>query len=259
MGSPQMAKKERIDQLLVERGLADSRTKAQALILSGLVFANNQRIDKAGDKIARELPIEVRGNAIPYVSRGGLKLEAALSHFHLDVTGKVCADIGASTGGFTDCLLQKGAQKVYAVDVGYGQLDVKLRNDPRVIVQEKFNARQISIENIGEPLDIITIDVSFISLKLVVPPLIPLLKPEGWLLPLIKPQFEAGRIETSKGHGVIKDQDVRERISLDMRDFLEQEGLEVKEIMDCPVHGPSGNIEFFAWTIKRNYFKNGKV
>ena len=187
-----MSKKTRLDVLLVEQGLLDSRQKAQAHIMAGLVFVNGQRVDKPGTAVANDAQIEVRGRALPYVSRGGLKLEKAMKTFPITLEGKICADIGASTGGFTDCMLQNGAARVYAVDVGYGQLDWKLRNDPRVVCLERTNARYLDHEQVPDVLDFASIDVSFISLKLIFPALYSLLREGGEIACLIKPQFEAG-------------------------------------------------------------------
>ena len=202
-----MAKKERLDVLLVQRGLAETRSKAQALIMSGDVYVANQKTDKSGTMIDPEAEIEVRAGACPYVSRGGWKLEKALRDFGVDPAGFVCSDSGASTGGFTDCLLQKGAKKVYAIDVGYGQLAWKLREDPRVVCMERTNIRYVTPEQIGEPLDLSVVDVSFISLRLVLPAIRALLCPAGQVICLIKPQFEAGREEVGK-KGVVRDEAV---------------------------------------------------
>ena len=199
-----MSKKVRLDVLLVERGLLDSRQKAQANIMAGLVFVNGQRVDKPGTAVAEDAPVEVRGHALPYVSRGGLKLEKAMKTFPITLTGKTCADIGASTGGFTDCMLQNGAAKVYAVDVGTNQLAWKLRTNPRVVCLEKTNARTLTAEQVPDPLDFASIDVSFISLKLIFPALYPLLRQGGEVACLIKPQFEAGREKVGK-KGVVRD------------------------------------------------------
>lgn len=196
-----MSNKTRVDVLLVEQGHMESRQKAQAVIMAGSVFVDGQRVDKPGTAVPNTAQIEVRGHALPYVSRGGLKLEKAMKTFPLTLTGKVCADIGASTGGFTDCMLQNGAQKVYAVDVGYGQLDWKLRGDPRVVCMERTNARYLTHEQIPQELDFASVDVSFISLGLILPALDGLLSPEGEAVCLVKPQFEAGREKWAKGRG----------------------------------------------------------
>ena len=196
-----MSNKTRLDVLLVEQGHMESRQKAQAVIMAGSVFVDGQRVDKPGTAVPNTAQIEVRGHALPYVSRGGLKLEKAMKTFPLTLTGKVCADIGASTGGFTDCMLQNGAQKVYAVDVGYGQLDWKLRGDPRVVCMERTNARYLTHEQIPQELDFASVDVSFISLGLILPALDGLLSPEGEAVCLVKPQFEAGREKVGKKGG----------------------------------------------------------
>jgi 23S rRNA (cytidine1920-2'-O)/16S rRNA (cytidine1409-2'-O)-methyltransferase len=242
-------KKERLDKLLTDLGLVESRTKAQAVILSGTVYVNGQKADKPGHLIHPELPIEIKGNNLPYVSRGGLKLVSALEKFNISPMGWVCVDIGASTGGFTDCLLQHSAKKVYAIDVGYGQLDMKLRKDSRVIMMEKMNARYLNQSNIPEQMDLATIDVSFISLKHILPAAKELLKNTGQLLALIKPQFEAGRKEIAKG-GVVKDPKVREKCVQEIIEFAGNSGFQIKDTMESPVHGPAGNIEYFLWAEK---------
>ena len=206
-----MKEKERLDVLLVELGMAESRAKAQATIMSGLVFVNGQRVDKPGTSVLKTAPIEVRGNTLKYVSRGGLKLEKAMSSFGLKLDGCVCGDIGASTGGFTDCMLQNGAVKVYAVDVGYGQLDWKLRSDERVVSLERTNARNLTHEEIPEELDFASVDVSFISLKLILPALARVLKSDGHVVCLVKPQFEAGKDKVGK-KGVVRDPEVHKEV-----------------------------------------------
>ena len=211
-----MKHKERLDVLLVERGLAESRSRAQAVIMAGEVYVNGQKADKAGMDVPLEAEVEVRGNVCPYVSRGGLKLEKALRDFGVDPTGYVCSDSGASTGGFTDCLLQQGASKVFAIDVGYGQLAWKIRSDPRVVVMERTNIRYVTPENLGEALDLSVVDVSFISLRIVLPAIQKLLKPTGQVLCLIKPQFEAGKENVGK-KGVVRDPAVHEQV---LRDFV---------------------------------------
>jgi 23S rRNA (cytidine1920-2'-O)/16S rRNA (cytidine1409-2'-O)-methyltransferase len=222
-----MAKnKERVDKLLVERNLVESRARAQALIMAGSVFAGERRIEKPGDQVATDAPLEVRGEAMPFVSRGGLKLQGALDHFGIDVKGLVGLDVGASTGGFTDCLLQRGAAKVYAVDVGYGQLHEKLRQDPRVISHERVNARELPIELVPELAGVLVIDVSFISLRIVLPGVVGRLAPGGFLVALVKPQFEVGRADVAHG-GVV-------------RDVLK---LDVKGVIDASIAGPAGNLE----------------
>ena len=235
-------KKERLDILLVERGLAESRTRAQALILAGQVVVNDQRVDKAGTRIAVDAELRLKGEVLPYVSRGGLKLKGAIDAFQLDVKGAICADIGASTGGFTDCLLQEGAVKVHAIDVGYGQLHEKLRKDPRVISRERVNARHLTDEDLPEAVRVIVIDVSFISLKLVLPAVLPKLQPGGLLIALVKPQFEVGPALLDKG-GVVRDATARQRVIDDLRGFVQAQGLVETGVVDSPVHGPAGNVE----------------
>ena len=211
-----MKHKERLDVLLVVRGLAESRSRAQAVIMAGEVYVNGRKADKAGMDVPLEAEVEVRGNVCPYVSRGGLKLEKALRDFGVDPTGCVCSDSGASTGGFTDCLLQQGASKVFAIDVGYGQLAWKIRSDPRVVVMERTNIRYVTPEDLGEALDLSVVDVSFISLRIVLPAIQRLLKPTGQVLCLIKPQFEAGKENVGK-KGVVRDPAVHEQV---LRDFV---------------------------------------
>ncbi|MCX8103223.1 MAG: TlyA family RNA methyltransferase [Candidatus Bipolaricaulota bacterium] len=236
--------KQRLDLLLVDRRLFSSRAQAQRAISAGLVLVNGQIIDKAGAQVSPDAQIEIKEQP-RYVSQGGLKLEHALRVFHIGVTGKVCVDIGASTGGFTDCLLQHGAQRVYAVDVGKGQLHWKLRTDPRVTVLEEINARHLKPEQIGELVDIATIDVSFISLKLILPPLTKIVKPTGDLICLVKPQFEAGREHVTRG-GVVKDSLTHQRVLEDLARFAqEQLQLSVVNATFSPIRGPAGNIEFF--------------
>ena len=239
--------KKRLDVLLVEQGYAGSRTKAQAIIMSGLVYVDGQKADKPGVSYEESVDIEVRTGGCPYVSRGGLKLEKALRDFGVDPTGYVCSDSGASTGGFTDCLLQQGASKVFAIDVGYGQLDWKIRSDPRVVVMERTNVRYVTPEDIGEPLDLSVIDVSFISLRIVLPVIKTLLKPTGQVLCLIKPQFEAGKEIVAKGKGVVRDPAVHKEV-LDCFVALTQEiGFTILGLTFSPVKGPEGNIEFLAY------------
>ncbi len=239
-----MTKKQRLDLLLVERGLFQSRAQAQRAILAGYVRVNGQIVDKPSAQVPSDAHIELKEKP-RYVSQGGIKLEHALCFFQLDVTDKVCLDIGASTGGFTDCLIQHGAKRVYAVDVGKGQLDWKLRDDPRVVVLEEINARYLKPEQIGEPVDIATVDVSFISLKLILPPLKEIVKPKGDLICLVKPQFEAGREHVTRG-GVVKDPSVHQRVLEDLASFVQtQLGLSVVNATHSPIRGPAGNIEFF--------------
>ena len=240
-----MKHKERLDVLLVSLGLAESRAKAQATIMAGEVYVNGQKADKSGMEIDITSNIEVRGSACPYVSRGGLKLEKALKNFGVDPTGYVCSDSGASTGGFTDCLLQQGASKVFAIDVGYGQLAWKIRNDPRVVVMERTNIRYVTLEDLGEPLDLSVIDVSFISLGLVLPVVKTLLKPTGQVLCLIKPQFEAGKDKVGK-KGVVRDPAVHEEVLQNFISLAKSLDFTIRNLTFSPVKGPEGNIEFLA-------------
>jgi 23S rRNA (cytidine1920-2'-O)/16S rRNA (cytidine1409-2'-O)-methyltransferase len=235
--------KSRVDQLLVDRGLAESRTRAQALILAGLVFSGARRIDKAGQTLQAEAPLEVRGKDHPFVSRGGLKLEHALDHFGWDVAGAVALDVGASTGGFTDVLLQRGAARVFAVDVGTNQLAWKLRQDPRVIVHEQTNARYLTAEIVTEPVDLIVCDASFISLAKVLDAALDFARPGGRLIALIKPQFEAERHEVGKG-GVVRDPAVHARVCDAAAGWLRSRGWEVVGITPSPITGPEGYIVF---------------
>ena len=237
-----MSKKERLDVLLVAQGLAESRQKAQAMILSGAVVVGDHRVDKPGTRVDVQAAIRVRGETLKYVSRGGLKLEAALDAFALDVRGFVAADIGASTGGFTDCLLQRGAVRVYAIDVGTAQLHEKLRQDPRVVSVERFNARELDATVVPESVDLAVFDVSFISLLKVVPAVLPRLKPEALVIALVKPQFEAGREAVEKG-GVVRDEAVRSATITQVATALDGLGLTRVGLMDCPIPGPSGNVE----------------
>lgn len=235
-------RKERLDVLVVERGLAESRTKAQALILAGQVVVADQRVDKPGALVPVEAELRLKGEVLPYVSRGGLKLKAALERFGLDVRGKVAADIGASTGGFTDCLLQEGVTHVHAIDVGYGQLHEKLRTDSRVRSRERVNARYLTAEDLPEPVDVVVIDVSFISLTQVLPAVLPFLKPKGLLVALVKPQFEVGPDKVGKG-GVVKDPAARQQAIDSVSAFVREQGLVVRGVMDSTVPGPAGNVE----------------
>ena len=240
-----MKHKKRLDVLLTERGHAGSRAKAQAVIMSGAVYVAGQKADKAGQEYEETAEIEVRGSACPYVSRGGLKLEKALRDFGVDPTGYVCSDSGASTGGFTDCLLQQGAKKVFAIDVGYGQLAWKIREDPRVVVMERTNIRYVTPEDLGEPLDLSVIDVSFISLKIVLPAVRRLLRESGQVLCLIKPQFEAGREKVGK-KGVVRDAAVHEEVLNGFLQLASEQGFTLRGLTFSPVKGPEGNIEFLA-------------
>ena len=243
-------KKERLDVLLTRMGICDSRERAKAEIMSGNVFVDDRRADKPGMTYDPDAKIELRGNSLGFVSRGGLKLEKALSVFSVGPMGKVCMDCGASTGGFTDCLLQRGAVRVYAVDVGYGQLAWSLRTDPRVINMERTNARYLKPEDVPEKLDLAVIDVSFISLSLILPAIRGLLKPEGEIVCLIKPQFEAGREEVGK-KGVVRDSEVHVRVVEEILDFARTEGLSVLGLDYSPIRGPEGNIEYICH-LKKN-------
>jgi 23S rRNA (cytidine1920-2'-O)/16S rRNA (cytidine1409-2'-O)-methyltransferase len=235
-------RKERLDLLLVEAGLAPTRARAQALVLAGQVVVEDQRVDKPGTRVPVDAALRLKGEPMPYVSRGGLKLEAALRHFALDVRGAVCADIGASTGGFTDCLLQAGAARVHALDVGRGQLHDRLRTDPRVVSREGVNARYLTAEDLPESVSVMVVDVSFISLTQVLPAAVPFLAPGGTLVSLVKPQFEAGRDEVGKG-GVVRDDVVRAAAVERVRACVIGLGLTVVGTLDSPVHGPAGNRE----------------
>jgi 23S rRNA (cytidine1920-2'-O)/16S rRNA (cytidine1409-2'-O)-methyltransferase len=234
----------RLDVALAERGLAPSRQRAQALIMTGSVHVNDRRVDKPGHRVAESDRIAVKYAQLPYVSRGGLKLEAALAGFRLDVSGLACLDVGASTGGFTDCLLQHGAARVHAVDVGYGQLAWALRQDARVVVIERANIRYLPAEAIAEPVDLVTIDVSFISLRIVVPAALRFLKESGRILALIKPQFEAGKGRVGKG-GVVRDPDQHAETNAELGRFFTGLGLSCSEALPSPILGPKGNREFF--------------
>ena len=239
-------RKVRLDVALTTQGLAASRQKAQAVIMSGLVFVDGKRVDKCGAKVAENAVIEVRGKTLPYVSRGGLKLEKAMQCFPLNLKGVTAMDCGASTGGFTDCMLQNGAVKVYAVDVGYGQLDWKLRQDPRVVCMERTNARYLTAEQIPEALDFVSVDVSFISLGLILPALRPLLAERADLVCLIKPQFEAGKGKVGK-KGVVRDPKVHLEVLEQFLRHAAESALTVKGITYSPIKGPEGNIEYLGW------------
>ena len=235
--------KVRADQLLVSRGLAESRTKAQALIMAGAVFSGEKKLAKAGEMLAEDAALEVRGKDHPWVSRGGVKLDHGLTHFGFDVRGAVALDVGSSTGGFTDVLLSRGAAKVYAVDVGTNQLAWKLRQDTRVVVLEQTNARFLTSEQIPEPVDVVVCDASFISLSKVLGAPLKLAKPGGCLVALVKPQFEAGRSEVGKG-GVVRDPAVHERVCAEAKAWVESQGWSVLGIEQSPITGPEGNVEF---------------
>ena len=234
-------KKQRLDLALVERGLVDTRSKAQSLIMARRVLVNGQYVDKAGASVGEDDEIRVAELEHPWVGRGGMKLAHALREFAIDVGGKVCADIGASTGGFTDVMLESGAAKVYAIDVGYGQLDVSLRNDPRVVTREKVNARNLTAADFDETIQFVSIDVSFISLKLILPAVKSFL--EGELVALIKPQFEVGRHEVGKG-GIVRDEEKRQAAVEGVVAFGREIGFDVKGVIESPVKGAEGNVEF---------------
>ena len=241
--------KDRLDILLVKRGLAESREKAKAVIMSGIVYVDGQKEDKAGQTFADTANIEVRGNTLKYVSRGGLKLEKAMECFDVSVKDKVCMDIGASSGGFTDCMLQNGAKKVYAVDVGHGQLAWKLRNDTRVVVMEKTNIRYVKPDDIGESIDFASIDVSFISLSKVLPAAYNLLGECGEIVALIKPQFEAGREKVGK-KGVVREKSTHIEVIQNCFAYAKENGFFVRELEFSPVKGPEGNIEYLYHLVK---------
>jgi 23S rRNA (cytidine1920-2'-O)/16S rRNA (cytidine1409-2'-O)-methyltransferase len=239
------ARKQRVDLLLVERGLADSRARAQALVLAGAVVAGHGRVEKPGQLVDPALPLRVKKGAAPqrYASRGALKLERALDAFGIDPRGRTCADLGASTGGFTDLLLQRGAARVHAVDVGYGQLHDRLRRDPRVVVRERANARRLDAASLGEPVDLVTADLSFISLRLVLPSVRAILEPGGEAVLLVKPQFEVGKGEVGKG-GVVRDEGKRRAALASVEEAARAIGFEVLGHAESPIEGPAGNREW---------------
>ena len=241
--------KERLDVLLVKNGLAESREKAKAIIMSGIVYVDGQKEDKAGTTFEETAKLEVRGATLRYVSRGGLKLEKAMTHFGVELSGKVCMDVGASTGGFTDCMLQNGAVKVYAVDVGHGQLAWKLRSDPRVVCLERTNARYLTHEQVPEELDFASIDVSFISLKLILPAVHGLLREAGHVACLVKPQFEAGREKVGK-KGVVRDPAVHREVLEHFLEHAKDSGFTVLGLTYSPIRGPEGNIEYLGYLEK---------
>ena len=249
--------KERLDVLLVKRNLADSREKAKAIIMSGSVFVDGQREDKAGSAFPEDVSIEVRGHTLPYVSRGGLKLEKALKNFDVTVEGKVCTDVGSSTGGFTDCMLQNGAKKVYAIDVGRGQLDWKLRQDERVICMEKTNIRYVTPEDLGEEIDFSSIDVSFISLTKVLLPIRNYLRGRGQIVALIKPQFEAGREKVGK-KGVVRERSTHIEVIEMVRDYARSIGFDILDLDYSPIRGPEGNIEYLIH-LEKSGEEEGKI
>lgn len=238
--------RERIDKLLVDQGLADSRTKAQALVMAGVVLVDEQRVSKPSEKFPITATLRIKeGAESRFVSRGGLKLEAALRKFSIDVRALKCLDVGASTGGFTDCLLQHGAQKVVAIDVGHNQMDWRLRNDPRVELREGVNARYLRFSDFDEKFDLVTIDVAFISATKILPAVVPLLKPGGLIVTLIKPQFEVGKGEVGKG-GLVKDPEQHERVIAEVNSAAEALGLSVVGLVESPIRGADGNVEFLA-------------
>jgi 23S rRNA (cytidine1920-2'-O)/16S rRNA (cytidine1409-2'-O)-methyltransferase len=236
--------KPRLDRLLVERGLAPTREKAQALIMAGAVLVDGHKAAKSGQPVDAEAPIEVLAQP-PFVSRGGLKLDAAIAHFGVRVADRICLDIGASTGGFTDCLLQRGAARVHAVDVGAGQLDWKIRSDARVVVHEKLNARYLRLEDLGEPIDLTVCDVSFISVTLILPAIYPLLQPGGEIVILVKPQFEAGKGQVGKG-GIVREPELHQAACRRVDDAVRQSGYETA-IIESPILGAEGNREFLLY------------
>ncbi len=244
-------KKERLDILLVEKGILTSRDKAKACIMEGKVFVDGQRVDKAGEKVSVIANIEYKGAKLKYVSRGGLKLEKAMKSYDISLEDKVCMDIGASTGGFTDCMLQNGAKKVYSVDVGYGQFAWKLRTDERVVCMERTNIRYVTLEDIGEPLDFASIDVSFISLKKIMPATLGLLKDTGEVVALIKPQFEAGREKVGK-KGVVREISTHKEVVYGIIEFLKNENLNILGVGYSPIKGPEGNREYLVYFTKDN-------
>ena len=241
--------KERLDALLVKRNLVQSRERAKTTIMAGLVLVDGQKVDKAGTMVKPEAEIRVLGNTLPYVSRGGLKLEKAIREFGVSLQGKVAADIGASTGGFTACMLQNGAVKVFAIDVGYGQLAWSLRTDERVVNMERTNVRNVTPEQLGQPVDLASIDVAFISLEKVLPAVREMLQPEGEIVALIKPQFEAGREKVGK-KGVVREPSVHEEVIFRVLALARQMELTPKALTYSPVKGPEGNIEYLVWLAK---------
>ncbi|MEO2509241.1 TlyA family RNA methyltransferase [Clostridium paraputrificum] len=242
-------KKERLDILLVDRGIITSRERAKTSIMAGKVFVDGRRVDKAGEKVPVTANIEYKGEKLPYVSRGGLKLEKAMKNFPITLEGKVCMDIGASTGGFTDCMLQNGASKVFSIDVGYGQFAWKLRTDERVVCMERTNIRYVKPEDLGELVDFASIDVSFISLKKIMPATVDLLKDNGEVVALIKPQFEAGKEKVGK-KGVVRDIEVHKEVVFGIIDYLLEHNLNVLGVSYSPIKGPEGNIEYLVYFTK---------
>ncbi|MGI6083887.1 MAG: TlyA family RNA methyltransferase [Acetivibrionales bacterium] len=250
--------KNRLDLILYNKGLFESREKAKAAVMAGLVFVDGERADKPGMTYSENCVIEIKGKPIPYVSRGGLKLEKAISEFNIDLNGLTCVDVGASTGGFTDVMLKNGAKKVYSVDVGYGQLAWELRNDPRVVCMERTNFRYVTKEQISEPIDFGSADVSFISLKLILPPLKALLKPYGKAVCLVKPQFEAGRSKVGK-KGVVKDPKVHEEVLDSIMESSLHIGYSVAGLSFSPITGPEGNIEYLLYLVNGDIVKETEI
>ncbi|SFL83187.1 23S rRNA (cytidine1920-2'-O)/16S rRNA (cytidine1409-2'-O)-methyltransferase [Gracilibacillus orientalis] len=254
-----MSKKIRLDQLIVDRGLSESREKAKRTVMAGLVFSEGQRIDKPGTKVNNDIPIDIKGKAIPYVGRGGLKLAKAIEYFPLDLNGKVMVDVGSSTGGFTDCALQNGVSLSYAIDVGYNQLDWKLRNDSRVVVMERTNFRYVTPDMLKEEApNFATVDVSFISLRLILPPLFQLLSADSKAVILIKPQFEAGREQVGK-KGIVRDSSVHLQVLRDILSFAEETGFKILDVTFSPITGGDGNIEYLGLLEKSDSDINVKM
>ncbi len=253
-----MRLKERLDKLLVERGLVSSRQRARGLIMAGKVVVDDKRIEKPGTPVSYDAQVRLKGEVCKYVSRGGMKLERALDVFTIDPRGKTAMDVGASTGGFTDCLLQRGAVRVFAVDVGYGQLAWKLQKDPRVVNLERKNIRYLDLKEIGEPVDLIVVDTSFISVEKFLPRLYELMKKEGEIVALIKPQFEVGRGEVGKG-GIVKDPDKHRRVIERIRGFVAKIDMEVKSVVASPLRGASGNMEFFVHFVRTGATSHGST
>lgn len=245
--------KERLDVLLVNKGIFSSRERARASIMAGEIFIDGQRVDKCGEKVKVSSNIEFKGEQLPFVSRGGLKLQKAVKNFNIDLKDKVCMDIGASTGGFTDCMLQNGAKKVFSIDVGYGQFAWKLRIDPRVVCMERTNIRYVTLEDTGELADFASIDVSFISLKKVLPAVLNLMKEDGQIMALIKPQFEAGREKVGK-KGVVREKSTHEEVVKGIVNFLIENNLKIISLDYSPIKGPEGNIEYLIYFTKENNF-----
>jgi 23S rRNA (cytidine1920-2'-O)/16S rRNA (cytidine1409-2'-O)-methyltransferase len=247
--------KERLDILLVEKGLFETREKAQKSIMAGSIFIDGKRVDKCGEKVKKDASIEFRGEGMKYVSRGGYKLEKAIDAFNIELKGKVCMDIGASTGGFTDCMLQNGASKVFAIDVGYGQFAWKLRVDPKVVCLERTNIRYVKQEDLGELSDFASIDVSFISLEKVIPAVLNLLNDQGVIVALIKPQFEAGREKVGK-KGVVREKSTHKEVIYKIANFARNQGINILDVDYSPIKGPEGNIEYLIYMTKDNSHKS---